>query len=47
MDFAETLGYAFGYRNMKKAEILDPNAQKKLISSRENNTRENELSSAF
>ena len=29
-DSAETLGYVFGYRNMKKAAILDPNAKKKL-----------------
>ena len=27
-DLAETLGYVFGYRNMKKAAILDPNAPK-------------------
>ena len=27
-DLAETLGYVFGYRNMKKAAILDPNAKK-------------------
>ena len=27
-DLAETLGYVFGYRNMKKAVILEPNAQK-------------------
>ena len=27
-DSAEILGYVFGYRNMKKAAILDPNAKK-------------------
>ena len=27
-DSAETLAYAFGYRNMKKAAILDPKAKK-------------------
>ena len=27
-DSAETLAYVFGYINMKKAAILDPNAQK-------------------
>ena len=28
MDSAKTLGQVFEYRNMKKAAILDPNAQK-------------------
>ena len=32
MDSADTLGYVFGYRNMKKAAILDPIAQKSLSS---------------
>ena len=27
-DSTETVGYVFGYRNMKKATILDPNAKK-------------------
>ena len=27
-DLAETLGYVFGYRSMKRGAILDPDAQK-------------------
>ena len=27
-DSAKTVGYVFGYRNMPKATILDPNAKK-------------------
>ena len=30
-DLAEILGYVFGYRNMKKAAILDSNAKKTKV----------------
>ena len=31
MDSAETFGYFFGYRNMKKVATLDPNAKKAKV----------------